>query len=40
MKMSWYKPKRYIMVKHDYSPYDKELKDYFENRTTNYSLFG
>ena len=39
VRMAWFKPKRYIMVKHDYSPYDKDLKDYFESRTFNYSLF-
>lgn len=31
-KMSWYKPRRYIMVKHDYSPYDGDKQEYFRNR--------
>ena len=31
-KMSWYNPRKYIMVKHDYSPYDSDKKDYFESR--------
>ena len=37
--MTFYKPKRYIMVKYDYSPYDKDKKEYFESRKTNFSLF-
>ena len=32
VKMSWFNPRRYIMIKHDYSPYDMDKKDYFENR--------
>jgi RNA-directed DNA polymerase len=36
MKMYWYKYKSYIMVKHDYSPYDRNKVDYFENRKVNY----
>ena len=31
-KMSWYNPRKYIMIKHDYSPYDGTKKDYFESR--------
>lgn len=36
--MSWFKPRRYVMVKHDYSPYDKDKIDYFESRKANFSL--
>ena len=38
--MTLYKPKRYIMVKHDYSPYDRDKREYFESRKTNFSLFS
>ena len=31
-KMSWYNPRKYIMIKHDYSLYDGDKKDYFETR--------
>lgn len=37
-KMSWYKVKTYIMVKHDSSPYDKDKKDYFKHRESNFSF--
>lgn len=36
--MSWFKPRRYVMVKHDYSPYDRDKIDYFESRKANFSL--
>lgn len=38
-KMIWYKPTRYIMVKYNYSPYDKDKKEYFESRKTKFALF-
>ena len=27
--MSWFNPRRYIIIKHDYSPYDGDKKEYF-----------
>ena len=38
-KMSWYKVKKYIMVKHDSSPHDKDKQDYFKHRESNFSFF-
>ena len=32
IKMSWIPIKRHIMIKHNYSPYDKSKTDYFLNR--------
>ena len=36
MKMSWFKYRDYIMIKHDYGPYDRTKIDYFKNREDNY----
>ena len=36
MKMGWFKYRNYIMIKHDYSPYDRTKIDYFDNRKNNY----
>ncbi|MBQ3298642.1 MAG: group II intron reverse transcriptase/maturase [Bacilli bacterium] len=36
MKMSWFKYREYVMIKHDYSPYDRTKIDYFKNRKDNY----
>ena len=36
MKMAWFRYRNYIMIKHDYSPYDRTKIDYFENRKNNY----
>lgn len=38
-KMTWYEPRRYIMIKHDYSPYDGNKKDYFESRNSKFYFF-
>lgn len=38
MKMSWFRHRDYIMIKHDYSPYDRTKIDYFKNRKDNYYL--
>ena len=38
MKMSWFRHRDYIMIKHDYSPYDRTKIDYFNNRKDNYYL--
>ncbi len=38
MKMSWFKHRDYIMIKHNYSPYDRTKLDYFENRKDKYYL--
>lgn len=38
-QMTWYKPRRYIMIKHDYSPYDGDNKEYFDSRLTKFSFF-
>ena len=35
-KMVWTPIKRYIMIKHDFSPYDKDKEEYFENRRTTF----
>ena len=32
MKMSWFKHRDYIMIKHNYSPLDKSKSDYFRQR--------
>lgn len=37
-KMAWFKPRRYIMVKHDYSPYDGDKKAYFDSRKSKFSF--
>ena len=34
--MSWYNPRKYIMIKHDYSPYDSDKKEYFESRKSKF----
>lgn len=39
INMAWTPVRRYILIKHDYSPYDKDKKEYFENRKTNFCLF-
>ena len=36
IKMSWFKHRDYIMIKHDFSPYDRTKIEYFENRKENY----
>ena len=38
MKMSWFKHRDYIMIKHNYSPYDRTKLEYFENRKDKYYL--
>lgn len=38
MKMSWFRHRDYIMIKHNYSPYDRTKIDYFNNRKDNYYL--
>ena len=38
VKMEWTPIRRYVMIKHDYSPYDRDKKDYFANRKTNFYL--
>ena len=39
VKINWTPIRRYIMIKHDYSPYDHDKKDYFANRKANFCLF-
>ena len=39
IKMKWTPIRRHIMIKHDYSPYDKDKSDYFNMRDKNYSYF-
>ena len=39
VKMNWTPIRRYIMIKHNYSPYDHDKKDYFANRKANFCLF-
>ena len=38
--MIWYKlsQNNYIMIKHNYSPYDRTKLEYFENRKDKYYL--
>ena len=36
--MNWTLIRRFIMIKHDYTPYNKNLNDYFVNRNTNFYL--
>ena len=39
IKMKWTPIRRHIMIKHDYSPYDKDKTDYFDMRDRRYSYF-
>ena len=39
-KMNWVPIRRWIMIKHNYSPYDKTKDEYFNNRECNRYLFG
>ena len=39
IKMKWTPIRRHIMIKYDYSPYDKDKTDYFDMRDRRYSYF-